>query len=468
MINLKIQDVLSAVNGRLINGSENVCICGVSTDSRTIKKGELFFALQGPNFDGHRFVDEAAQKGAVGIVVSKTISQKPKAKSLIQVADTLAALGNLAACWRRLHPVPLIAVSGSVGKTTTKEMIAAILNTSRAIVKTEGNLNNLIGLPLTLFGLNNIHKAAVVELGISEKGEMKRLAQICRPDVAVLTNICEAHTATLGSIEAVASAKGELFQEMQSGTVVINSDDPYLAKMAENIKAKKITFSVKAKADVMLIEEGQGTSAGSVEPSIGKGQIETTFMAMGEKIPVRLNYAGAHNLSNAAAAIAAALLLGATKQEIMEGLLRLKPLHGRMEILSLANGVTIIDDTYNANPSSTEAALKTLSIMKGRKIAVLADMLELGEIAQPAHKKIGRLAKEFGIDFLFATGNFRYDVMQGALDAGMAAEKIYETDDRGLLAKELISMMQQGDTILVKGSRGMKMEEIIKRLQIAK
>lgn len=451
MIELKIKDISNAVNGRLIHGSGDVCIHGVSTDSRTIKQGELFFALKGPNFDGHRFVDEVLKKGAAGAVVSSKFKTQNSKYSIIEVEDTLTTLGNLARYWRGLHPVPLIAVSGSCGKTTTKEMIAAILNASRTIIKTEGNLNNLVGLPLTLFGLNNIHKAAVVELGISEKGEMRRLADICRPDVAVLTNIGEAHTATLGDIEGVASAKGELFTSMDSNTTaVVNMDDPWLSKMAAHIRIKKITFSLKSKADVMLVDEGQ----------------EATFIAMGEKIPVRLKYAGVHNLSNAAAAIAATLLLGATRQEIIDGLASAKPLYGRMEIISLSSGITIIDDTYNANPSSMEAALKTLSAMNRRRIAVLADMLELGEISQVAHKKLGRLVQEAGIDFLFITGNFRKDVVSGAMDAGIPAERICEAEDKAVLLEALNGIIKQGDTILVKGSRGMKMEEVVNKFKI--
>ncbi|MBI5875384.1 MAG: UDP-N-acetylmuramoyl-tripeptide--D-alanyl-D-alanine ligase [Deltaproteobacteria bacterium] len=460
MIRLTVKDIANAVNGNLMSGNEDVWINGVSTDSRTIRKGELFFALKGPNFDGHRFIEDVLNKGVAGAVINAECGMRNAEFPVIQVEDTLAALGDLARYWRGLHPVPLIAVSGSCGKTTTKEMIASILNASRTIIKTEGNLNNLIGLPLTLFGLNNIHKAAVVELGISEKGEMQRLARICKPDVAVLTNIGEAHMSTLGSIEGVASAKGELFQEMDtSGTAIINMDDPRLASMAGNIRAKKITFSVKpapagskqgSKADVMLKGEGQ----------------ETTFIVMGEEIPVRLQYAGAHNLSNAAAAIAAAIQLGATKEEIIEGLSSVKPLCGRMEIISLANGITIIDDTYNANPLSMEASLKSLAAMKRRKIAVLADMLELGDIAQAAHKNIGRLAKEFGIEFLFATGNFRKDVAKGALDAGMPADKIFEAADKTGLVEALHNIIRDGDSILVKGSRGMKMEEVVKQLKI--
>ncbi|MBI3753341.1 MAG: UDP-N-acetylmuramoyl-tripeptide--D-alanyl-D-alanine ligase [Deltaproteobacteria bacterium] len=461
MIKLRIKDIANAVDGRLIQGSGDSWINGVSTDSRTIKNGELFFALKGPRLDGHKFVDDVLKKGAAGAVVSAECGMRNAEFPLIAVDDTLSALGNLARYWRERHPVPLIAVSGTCGKTTTKEMIASILKTSRPVVKTEGNLNNLIGLPLTLFGLNNIHKAAVVELGISEKGEMKRLAHICRPYVAVLTNIGEAHTAMLGSREGVASAKGELFEGMgMNGTAVINSDDPWLAKMGSAIRTKKITFSLTSKADVMLKGEGQGgRPLGAV-----KGQ-EIIFIVMGEEIPVRLQYVGTHNLSNAAAAIAAAIPLGATREEIQEGLASAVPLRGRMEVVAMKNGITIIDDTYNANPLSMEASLKSLASMNGRKIAVLGDMLELGDISHAAHKYIGGLAQEMGIDMFFVIGNFSKDFISGATEAGMTADKIYEAKGKVGLVETLHGIMREGDNILIKGSRAMKMEEVVEKLQ---
>ena len=477
MMRLTIRDILNAVGGRLISGHEGAFANGVSTDSRTIRRGELFFALKGPRFDGHKFIDDVVKKGAAGAVVSAEVrglplqavsrGQEPGSGSsstqfgIIHVEDTLKALGDLSAYWRKTHPVPLIAVSGSCGKTTTKEMIASILNTSRCILKTEGNLNNLIGLPLTLFGLNNIHKAAVVELGISMKGEMKRLAEICKPNVAVLTNIGEAHTATLGSIEGVAAAKGELFQGMGTdGTAIINIDDPWLLKIANNFTAKKVTFSLKSEADVMLKDYSLDNAKG----------MSATFIVMGKEILVRLKYAGIHNLSNAAAAIAATFPLVVAKEEIIEGLYSAEPIPGRTEIISAASGITIIDDTYNANPLSMEASLKTLSsvVGGGRKIAVLGDMLELGDIAQDAHRKIGRLVREAGIDIFFAMGSFSKDFARGAIEAGMSPERINVATDKTSLIKGLKNIIRQGDVILIKGSRVTAMEEVVEELKIAK
>ncbi|MDP2681916.1 MAG: UDP-N-acetylmuramoyl-tripeptide--D-alanyl-D-alanine ligase [Deltaproteobacteria bacterium] len=463
MVRLKIKEVLKTVHGCLASGGSEGLINGVSTDSRTVNKGELFFALKGPRFDGNKFVGDVFKKGAAGAVVSSEARSYGLQFGIVEVIDTLKALGDLALYWRERHLVPLIAISGSCGKTTTKDMIASILKNSRPIIKTEGNLNNLIGLPLTIFNLNNIHKAAVVELGISEKGEMKRLAQICKPDVAVLTNIGEAHTATLNNVEGVASAKGELFESMDdNGTAIINIDDPWLKKIAENINVKKITFSLKSKADVMLKE----ASVKRQEAKSSSG-ISASFLVMGEEIPVKLKYTGTHNLYNAAAAIAATFPLGVTKEEIMEGLYAAETMHGRMEIVTLRNGITIIDDTYNANPLSMEAALKTLADMEGRKIAVLGDMFELGEMSDDAHKKVGMFAQDTGIDMLFTIGVYSDALVSGAMEKGMLPDKIYKAHDKAELIKALNNVVKEGDVILIKGSRAAAMEEIVEGLKIA-
>ena len=471
MIKLRVKDILDATGGSLIAGNRDSFINGISTDSRGIKKGELFFALKGPRFDGNKFVRDALSKGASGAVVSAPVSdlqsQNPRLGfPLIHVQDTLTALGDLAGYWRKMHPVPLIAVSGSCGKTTTKEMIASILKVSRCIVKTEGNLNNLIGLPLTLFSLNNIHEAAVVELGISKKGEMKRLAEICSPDVAVLTNIGESHIETLGSIDGVASEKCELLYNMNnSGTAVINIDDPWLMKMERDIKTKKVTFSLKyktapgAEADVMLKEIVNNT-----QDAGGSAAISASFIAMGMEIPVKLKYTGMHNLYNAAAAIAATLSLDVTKDEITEGLCSAEPVHSRMEILTSGRGIRIIDDTYNANPMSMEASLKMLANMRGRKVAVLGDMLELGDMAKDAHCRIGRLVQDMGVSMLFVIGSFSGDIAYGAKDAGMAGDRIHTAKDKNEIITILTDTLKEGDNVLIKGSRVMAMEEIVKGL----
>ncbi|MBI5892755.1 MAG: UDP-N-acetylmuramoyl-tripeptide--D-alanyl-D-alanine ligase [Deltaproteobacteria bacterium] len=469
MFELKAKEILEAVKGSLITGDENLSVKGVSTDSRTIKQGEIFFALVGPNFDGNRFIEDVFKKGAGAAVVSKSFNSdsrpllkayrgRPAAcgsRPIIAVDDTLIALGDLARYWRLKHPLPLIAISGSCGKTTTKEMIASILNTSYCAVKTEGNLNNLIGMPLTLFGINNRHNAAVVELGISEKGEMARLADICMPDVAALTNIGEAHLKTLKNIEGVAYAKGEIFSGLKKdGIAVVNLDDPWIVKIAESVKQKKITFSIKSTADVFLKKYSKDNYS-----------MSAIFNVNGDDTEVKINGYGIHNLSNAAAAIAAGIAIGAKKQDIIDGLKNYKPLHGRMEPIKLENDITVIDDTYNANPASVEASLRSLSEMKGRKIVVLGDMLELGDASKERHRYIGKVAGGVGLGLLFVVGEFKKDVADGAIKAGMDKKCVQTLDDKSEVVSALEKILKKGDILLVKGSRAVGMEEIIERLQ---
>lgn len=463
MFELKAKEILEAVKGSLITGDENLSVKGVSTDSRTIKQGEIFFALVGPNFDGNRFVEDVFKKGAGAAVVSKSFNPDSRlttydSRLIIAVDDTLIALGDLARYWRLKHPLPLIAVSGSCGKTTTKEMTASILNVSHCAVKTEGNLNNLIGMPLTLFGINNRHNAAVVELGISEKGEMARLADICKPDVAVLTNICEAHLKTLKNIEGVACAKAEIFSGLKSnGIAVINLDDQWIVKLSKAVKQEKITFSIKSSADVFLKKYSKDN-----------GGMSAVFNVKGDDINLKINAVGVHNLSNAAAAIAASLAVGSNKQNIIEGLKNYKPLHGRMEPIKLENDITVIDDTYNANPASVEASLRSLSDMKGRKIAVLGDMLELGDASKERHRYIGKIAGGLGLDLLFIVGEFKKDVADSAIKAGMDKKCVQALSDKSEVVNELEKILKKGDILLVKGSRAVGMEEIIEKLAIIK
>ncbi|MBI5286331.1 MAG: UDP-N-acetylmuramoyl-tripeptide--D-alanyl-D-alanine ligase [Deltaproteobacteria bacterium] len=462
---LKIKDVVAATGGSIVSGDGMGEITGVSTDSRTIMPGELFFALKGSRFDGHSFVIEVAKKGAIGAVVNEWsvvsgqwLGFPSPGFNLISVNDALQALGKLANFWRQIHPVPLIAVGGSCGKTTTKEMIASILQVSRVVLKTEGNLNNLIGLPLTLFGLNNVHRAVVVELGISKPGEMKRLVDICRPDVAVLTNIGEAHLSSLGGIEGVASAKGELFQGLtDQGVAVVNLDDPWIVKIAEGIKIRKVTYSLRKRADVFMKGYSQE----------GLDRLRATFVVGGEISTITFKGFGVHNLQNAAASISACLPLGVDRGDMKEGLSRFQPLDGRMKTTGLG-GVTLIDDTYNANPTSTEASLKTLTSISGRRIAVLGDMLELGEVSLGAHRRIGGLCHSLGIDILFLIGDFKSDVAQGAIEAGMGEECIHLCNSRDEVTTLLAGTLKEGDVVLVKGSRAMGMEEIVEKLVINK
>jgi UDP-N-acetylmuramoyl-tripeptide--D-alanyl-D-alanine ligase len=462
---LEIKSILKATGGRLLQGPGDGSIKGVSTDTRTLREGEMFFALKGPRFDGHVFLRDAISRGASGAVVGEEIEGLPSSVNVIFVEDTLKALGDLASYVRAAHPVPLVAVGGSSGKTTTKEMAASILGKKTTVLKTEGNRNNSIGLPLTLLGLNNVHGAAVVELGISEHGEMKRLAEICRPDVAVITNIGRGHLATLGTLEGVAEAKRELFTSLGPGAVrVVNLDDPLVVKVSEEKDAtgsgtKKVTFGSNVGADVRIKDFSLD----------GSNALKVNYEVRGEDISVRLRSPLVCNVYNGAAAIAAALPLGPTTEEILEGLNSFCPPRGRGEALKVG-GLTVLDDTYNANPDSMAAALETLGKFAGRKaagrpVAVFGDMLELGEGSLTAHREVGRLAGKLGVEVLIAIGEWAESIREGALTGGIKQDNVHCFKDKASATTAMKGLLGEGDVILVKGSRGAGMEEIVEGLK---
>ncbi len=457
---LSVTTVLEATNGVLLQGETQISFVGVSADSRSIKPGELFFALRGENFDGHRFFAEAIQRGGQGAVVDREIDP-PAAKTIpvMRVTDTLQALGDLAHHWRRKHPIPLVAVVGSNGKTTTKEMAAAILGNRYKVMKNAGNLNNLIGLPLSLLKMNSTDSVAILEMGMNRTGEILRLTQIAEPDLGVLTNIGPAHLEGLGSIEGVTEAKGELLQGMGAkGRLIFNADDPRVAVLSRRFGGNKTSFGTRNPADWM---------AGNI---ITRADGGVSFQLQGPagRIPVSLRVIGRHQIYNALAAAATAAHLGAGIDDIKEGLEGFAAPPMRMELLMLGKGIRIINDAYNANPRSMEAALLTLQEQTGgRKIAVLGDMWELGAYAEQAHRELGHAIHERGIDLLFLLGQFAPHVAEGAKKAGMDPRKISIGKDHHALGLQLAGTVQPGDWVLVKGSRIMRMEEIIKELKDA-
>jgi len=452
-LRLRIEEIARATGGEVRGGGTPV-ITGVTTDSRKVNPGELFIALKGPNFDGHAFIKDVFAKGAAAAVVEGTegLGELPASAVLIVVKDTLKALGALAAYYRGLHKIPVVAITGSAGKTTTKEMIAAILSRSRSVLKTEGNRNNLIGLPLTLLRLDETHEAAVVELGISEDWEMEMLVAICSPDVAVITNIGRGHLKTLGSLDGVAKAKGPLFTLLpQHGVRAVNLDDPWVVKIAGNGSA--VTYSLKEKADVMVEGcEAQGGFAGT----------SVVYSVRGKRVEVRFSTPGITNVINGAAAIAATLPLGVPLDDMAAGLAAYSPVKGRMCVLRLT-GITVLDDTYNANPESMASALKTLSLTRGRKVAVLGDMLELGDASDAEHLALGRLAAESGVDALVAIGASSGKTAEGARMAGLKKASSFTSKKEAL--ETLKSILREGDAVLVKGSRGIALEEIVESLK---
>ena len=451
-------DILKVTGGRLRKGSLSSSFTDISTDSRTIKPGELFIALNGEHFDGSRFVSGAYEKGAHGAIVRKGAGEKEwdGKGAIIEVEDSLNALGDIARFWRMKHPIPLIGITGSNGKTTTKEMIGIILEKSFSILQTEGNFNNLVGLPLTLLRLKQGHEIAILEMGTNARSEIKRLSEISTPDIAVITNIGQAHLEGLHTIEEVMAEKGELFSALREDSfAIINKDDPRVLHLASQCRCRKISFSTTKKADLMA-KEISVSDSGRVRFQLSNGS---------KDIAVNLPLYGIFNVHNALAAAGVAIALGVGLETIKEGMEGIKPPPGRMEVIEL-DRYTIINDTYNANPSSMEQALKTLAGIKGRgrAVAVLGDMFELGEFTESAHIEIGRLVSGLGIDFLLTLGRQSENICRGAYEGGMGAENIYTGEKHQAVASKLRAIIGKGDYILVKGSRAMKMELIIEEL----
>lgn len=452
-LSFSVQDLVDATGAVLVGTPNEKLFKGVSIDSRKIEKGEIFWAIKGERFDGADFLNQAAEGGATAVVAEDgaALLGLPAYITKIKVDSSLKALQQLAAYNRRRHAVPLVAITGSNGKTTTKEILASILKKRFDVLKNEGNLNNLIGVPLTLLKLHSDHEAAVVEMGMNSSGEIAELTKMAMPDIGLITNIGEAHLEGLGSLENVKRAKGELVEAMRTeGTVVLNADDDAVMELASKAKGNVVTFGLSAKADVR---------ASGAEVDWGKG---TLFMlSAGDKtLPVLLPLYGMHQLYNALAAAAVAINMGFGLEEIRESLEAFEACSGRMEIIS-EGGITIINDSYNANPSSVRSAIETMNCsLTARKIAVLGDMLEMGEDEENIHFELGSFIARQGTDILFTFGQLAKHSANGAADAGMDKANIFSFDDREELSNTLIAKMREGDLILIKGSRGMRMEEI--------
>jgi UDP-N-acetylmuramoyl-tripeptide--D-alanyl-D-alanine ligase len=432
---------------------------GVSTDSRKVTGGELFFALVGSTFDGHDFAAEAVRRGAKGVVASSSAKVAGLARSVpvIFVDDTLKALQRLARYHRCRLGIPVVAVTGSTGKTTTKDMAHSIFAERMRSARTEGNFNNEVGVPLTLLSLEARHEICVLELGMRGKGQIRELAEVARPDVGIVTNVGPSHIELLGSIENVALAKAELVEALGAdGTAVLNADCGHTAAMRRRTRAKAVLFGVEQDSDVRATDiEVLGEDGTNFTMSYGQRSFR-----------VHVPLPGVHNVYNALAAGAGALVMGMDSFAVAEGLSHFKPSHGRSGVLESARGFTVIDDTYNANPASMRAALAVLRDVAGgrRKIAVLGNMLELGEIATEAHRELGRVAVAHGCDVLVTVGDLARLAGDEAMRLGKGARDVITcgTGDEAIAALE--SLARPGDVILVKGSRLMKMEQIVTAL----
>lgn len=443
---MKLSEILQTVNGQLI-GSD-VEFKSVSSDTRKLNPGELFIAWKGENFDGHDYVAAAQQKGAVAALVSKKIAADI---AQVIVADVPKALGQLAAHHRQqLKHIPLIALTGSCGKTTTKEMLRAILLECGPTLANETSFNNEIGVPLTLLQLTNQHRYAVIEMGANHPGEIAYLTSLAKPNVAFINNVAPAHLEGFGSVEGVARAKSEIFQGLSDdGTAIINADDKFADWIKERVRVKNIfTFGIKNKADFFATNISLDTEQHcSFTLHTPKG--ETT---------IRLTVLGQHNMLNALAAAAAAFAVGADLKAIQQGLQKTQPVYGRLVTKQGHNGARLFDDTYNANPFSIRAALEVLAKYPGEKIFVMGDMRELGTDAEKLHYEVGQCAKQLGINSLYACGELTRATVKSF---GDGAQHFATQSDLSAAVKNI---MRENVVVLVKGSRGMKMENVVAEL----
>ncbi len=444
-MNLRLSEA-AAMLGATFAGAD-AAVLRVSTDSRAIKPGDLFVALRGEHFDGGIFAAEALRQGAVGVVLDRV--QAPEIAQAIRVDDTRLALGRLAAAWRTRFDLPVVAVTGSNGKTTVKEMLAAILRaeTGRedAVLATEGNLNNDIGLPLMLLRLRDGHQFAVLEMGMNHAGEIDYLTRLAHPDVALVNNALTAHIGFLGSVEAIARAKGEIFNGLSdAGIAVFNADDPHAWIWREaNARRSIVDFGLHRTATV----------SGRYRPRDFGAALAVALP--NAALEIALQVPGEHNAMNALAAAAAAFALDVSHRSIVAGLSGFAGVKGRLQRKAALHGSTFIDDTYNANPDSVKAALAVLAQQPGKKLLVLGDMGELGADAAAMHAQIGLAAREAGADRLLALGELSKETVGAFGKGAMHFERIEE------LLAELENALDADTTVLVKGSRFMKMERVV-------
>jgi UDP-N-acetylmuramoyl-tripeptide--D-alanyl-D-alanine ligase len=458
VIPIRAGEVVEWTGGRLLRGSRESVFSGVSTDTRGDLAGKLFVALIGPTHDAHAFLAQALAGGATGLLVSRPEAVPAGAEAaVIAVADTTLALGALAAGHRAGFAGPLVAITGSNGKTTTKEMCAAILSGLGPCLKNRGNLNNNIGLPLTLLERDAAHHTLVVEIGMNHRGEIAPLAAIAQPTVGVITNVGTAHIEHLGSREAIALEKGDLVAALPpTATAVLNADDPRALAQRERTSARVLSFGTAAGADV----RAERVTA------LGERGFAFDLVTGGARTAVQVAGLADSTVPNALAAAAAALAAGATLDVVAEGLARYRPVGGRMERVALPRNIILINDTYNANPQSMQVALESLAKLKGRSrgIAVIGDMGELGESALEAHRATGKLVAALGLDHLFALGKFARPLADAAVAAGMPSERVHVGETHEAVAAAVRELLQGNDWVLVKGSRSMKMERVVEAL----
>ena len=456
---LSIKEIVDAVNGKLLNPQlEKVSLpieC-ITTDSRKQMEKGLFIPLKGERFDGHDFICTVYDKGAIATLTMNEEVVDEKVATIL-VEDTNRALLDLGRYYRKQFQIPVIGITGSVGKTSTKEMISAVLSGKWNVHKTEGNFNNEIGLPLTLFKLESSHEAAVIEMGMNHFGEIHNLTCSALPDVAVITNIGTAHIENLGSREGILKAKLEILDGLhEDGLLVINGDNDLLSTLSD-LPVPSISYGLQSTNDYWAKEihsEGEYTFA--------------TVMSPRQTYPIRIKALGEHMVYNTLAAIAVAEHFKLTEEEIMNGLSSYEPAKMRMHITTLESGLTIIDDTYNASPDSMEAALKVLRDyqVKGRKVAILGDMFEMGDFAPKLHEEVGEFAAEASIDVLIAIGDLAHHIYKGYKKKGTKDAYYFKTKEAFI--ENIVHVIQKDDCVLLKASRGMHFEGLIEEVRKVK
>ena len=459
-----LDEILTATGGKSEGRPKASRFDEIVTDSNKVKAGSVFVALKGERFDGHRFVKDAISRGAGCLVVHQPLRPADlRSVTAVKVPDTLRALGDLAHFRREQYTAKVLAITGSNGKTTTKEMLAAILQRASLnrhplkgrVLKTEGNFNNLVGLPLTLLRLRKRHRIVVVEMGTNRPGEIQRLAEIAAPDVAIITSVAPAHLEGLNSLAGVAKEKGALFRVMRAGgTIVVNLNDSRVRRLGERFSGKKVTY-------------GRGGQIRAESGSLlDSGAMRFTLRAGHQRAQVRLNFVGQHNIANALGAAAMAYSLGITLPTIRRGLESVKPYSMRMQLESW-RGIGIINDAYNANPASMIAAIKTLAQIssRGERIAVLGEMFELGKQSQREHLRLGNQLAQARLDRVYLLGERAPDVRKGALRGGMKSDQVIVGETHSDIGQRLRAHLKKGDWLLIKGSRGMKMETVLSELK---
>ena len=454
---ITIREILEAVGGKLLGQFEELdqTVTHVFTDSRQIDPGALFIPLVGERFDGHAFINDALEGGAAGCFTARERESYLPDKFYIKVASTQKALRDLARYYKRRFDIPFVGITGSVGKTTTKDMVAAVLSERYQVLKTEGNFNNEVGLPLTLLKLNSSHQVCVLEMGMNHFGEIEYLSGIVEPQVALITNIGDSHIEYLGSRENILKAKCEIFSHMgPDGFVILNGDDPLLNTLKDKLPFETVYCGAAPGLDY----RAEGVF------SDGERRIRCQVLTPSSSFPVEIPALGDHMIYPTLMATAVARHFGMNDQEIAAGILRFAPTKMRMNILKRGQGITILNDAYNANPQSMRAAVEVLAQAKGeKKIAVLGDMFELGPLAPALHEGVGEYLGKAGIDCLVAVGELAKHIYDAAVEARVPQAFYCQTKEEARTI--LPQVLEPNATVLVKASRGMAFEELVEDLK---